>query len=59
MLDPFYQKAYFPRGGSRTDATYKMEGFVIIVKLTIISKCSFLDVAAALDRPLLPKKVSL
>ena len=44
------------RGGSRTAATSKMERFVIIVNgwkpLTIITKRSILDVAAALD-PLL------
>ena len=41
------------RGGSRTAATSKMEHFVIIVNcfqpLTIITKCSILDVAAVLD----------
>ena len=41
------------RGGFRTAATSKMERFVIIVNgwkpLTIITKCSILDVAAALD----------
>ena len=46
---------YF-RGGSRTVATFKMERFVIIVNsfqpLTIITKRSILDVAAALDPPL-------
>ena len=46
----------FLRGGSRTSATSKMELFVIIVNgwkpLTIITKSSTLDVAAALD-PLL------
>ena len=45
------------RGGSRTAARSKMERFVIIVKdwkpLTIITKHSLLDVAAALDPPLL------
>ena len=45
------------RGGSRTAATSKMESFVIIVNgwkpLTIIIKCSILDVAAALDPPLI------
>ena len=45
------------RGGSRTAATSKMECFVIIVNgwkpLTIITKCSILDVAAVLDPPLL------
>ena len=44
-------------GGSRTDATSKMERFVIIVNgwkpLTIITKRSILDVAAVLDLPLL------
>ena len=41
------------RGRSRTAATSKMELFVIIVNgfqpLTIITKCSILDVAAVLD----------
>ena len=45
------------RGGSRTAATSKMECFVIIVNgwkpLTIITKHSILDVAAALDPPLM------
>ena len=44
------------RGGSRAPATSKMEHFVIIVygwkPLTIITKRSILDVAAALDPPL-------
>ena len=44
------------RGGSRTTAS-KMERFVIIVNgfhpLTIITKRSILDVAAALDLPLM------
>ena len=44
------------RGGSRTATTSKMEHFVIIVNgwkpLTVITKCSILDVAAALDPPL-------
>ena len=44
------------RGGSRTAATSKMERFVIIVScwkpLTIITKCSILDIAAVLDAPL-------
>ena len=44
------------RGGSRTTATSKIECFVIIVNgwkpLTIITKHSILDVAAALDPPL-------
>ena len=46
------------RGGrSRTAATSKIEIFVIIVNdfqpLTIITKCSILDVAAVLDPPLI------
>ena len=44
------------RGGSRAAATFKMDRFVIIVNgfqpLTIITKCSILDVEAALDPPL-------
>ena len=44
------------RSGSRAAATSKMERFVIIVNgwklLTIITKHSILDVAAALDPPL-------
>ena len=44
------------RGGSRAAVTSKMERFVIIVNgfqpLTIITKSSILDVAAALDPPL-------
>ena len=44
------------RDGSRAAATSKMERFVIIVSgwkpLTIITKCSILDYAAALDPPL-------
>ena len=43
-----------PRGGSRTDATSKMERFVIIVNnfqpLSIIKKRSILDIAAVLDQ---------
>ena len=45
------------RGGSRAVATSKMECFVIIVNswkpLTIITMHSILDVAAALDPPLM------
>ena len=45
------------RGGSRTAATSKMEHFVIIVNgfqlSTIITKHSIMDVAAALDPPLM------
>ena len=48
------------RGGSRVAATSKMERFVIIVSgfqlLTVITKCSILDVAAALDPP--PQRVN-
>ena len=44
------------RGGSRVSGTSKMERFVIIANgwnpLTIITKCSILDVAAILDPPL-------
>ena len=44
------------RGGSRDVATSKMECFVITVNgwkpLTIITKCSILDVAVALETPL-------
>ena len=47
---------YSQRGGSRTAATSKMELFVIIVNgfqpLTIMTKCSILDVATVLDLPL-------
>ena len=52
-----------PRGGSRAAATSKMERFVIIVNgwkpLTIITKRSILDVAAALDPPLKPSFICL
>ena len=51
----FWMRLYI-RGGSRTAATSKMELFVIIVNgfqpLTIITKCSILDVAAVLGPPL-------
>ena len=44
------------RGGSRTAASSKMELFAIIVNgfqpLTIIRKCSILDVGVILDPPL-------
>ena len=47
------------RGGSRAVATSKMECFIIIVNgfqpLSIITKHSILDVAAALDPSLLVK----
>ena len=46
------------RGGSRAAATSKMDCFVIIVNgfqpLTIITKQFILDVAAAVDVPLIP-----
>ena len=45
------------RDGSKADATSKMERFVIIVNgckpLSIITEHSILDVAAALDPPLI------
>ena len=54
----YWKYTTVPRGGSRTAATSKMELFVIIVNgfqpLTIITKCSILDVAAVLDPPLVP-----
>ena len=66
-LDTAYQSSHFAchylschlhytfRGGSRAAATSKMECFAIIVNgwkpLTIITKHSILDVAAALDLP--------
>ena len=56
-------KSIIFRGGSRTTATSKMERFVIIVNgfqpLTIITKHSILDVAAALDPPLILNKKTL
>ena len=54
MANQTYTKIF--RGGSRAAATSKMERFVITVNgwkpLTIITKHSILDVAAALDPPL-------
>ena len=51
------EKSYIYRGGSRAAATSKMECFVIIVNcfqpLTIITKDFTLDVAVALDPPLI------
>ena len=51
------------RGRSRTAATSKMQLFVTIVSsyqpLTIITKCSILDVAAVLDLPLITLNTSL
>ena len=50
------------KGGSRAAATSKMECFVIIVSsfqpLTIITKHSTLDVAAALDPPLFTNRLN-
>ena len=50
------------RGGSRAAATSKMECFVIIINgfqpLTIITEHSILDVAVALDLPLLSSRSS-
>ena len=52
----FEWKDIYFRGESRTAATSKVEFFVIIVNgfqpLTIVTKRSTLDVAAALDPPL-------
>ena len=52
----FEEKQSVGRGGSRTAAASKMELFVITVNgwktLTIMTKCSILDVAAVLDPPL-------
>ena len=49
-------------GGCRTAATSTMEHFVIIVNalkpLTIITKCSVLDIAAVLDSPLMTNIVT-
>ena len=46
----------FVRGGSRAAVTSKVERFLIIVNgwkpITIITKCSILGVATALDPPL-------
>ena len=53
----FYNKSVIHRGGTKAAATSKMECFVIIVNgfqpLTIITKHSILDIAAALDPPLI------
>ena len=52
-----FRSLYIFRGGSRTAVTSKMEFFLIIVNgwkpLTISTKCSILDVTAALDLPLI------
>ena len=59
MKELFLTKIDLIRGGSRAAATSKMDCFLIIVNgfqpLTIITKHSILDVAAALDPPLLVK----
>ena len=51
-----FTQVWVSRGGSRAAATSEMEHFVIIVNgfqpLTIVTKHSILDVAAALDPPL-------
>ena len=56
MLHLYHLQKMF-RGGSRAAATSKMERFVRIVNgfqpLTIITKRSILDVAAAQDPPLM------
>ena len=56
MMEHLNMKIAQCRGGSRAAATSKMECFVVIVNgfqpLTIITKHSILDVAAALDRSL-------
>ena len=53
-------KLTISRGGSRTAATSKMERFMIIVhswkRLNIITKRSIVDVAAALDPPLISQQ---
>ena len=56
IIDHWKEQIFKNVGGSRTAATSKMERFVIILNcfqpLTIITKHSILDVAAALDLPL-------
>ena len=55
-MNDVFKQAFMCRDGSRATATSKMEYFVIIVNdfqpLTIITKCSILDVAVILDPPL-------
>ena len=55
----YFRSYCIHRGGSRTAATSKMELFVIIANgfqsLTIITKCSILDVAVVLDPTLIHK----
>ena len=61
MYDVCTSNLYVARGGSRAAATTKMECVVIIVNgwkpLTIITKHSILDVAVALDPPLVATRV--
>ena len=56
-----FRLIFISRGRSRISATSEMELFVIIVNgfqtLTIISKCSILDVAGVLGPPLISNKV--
>ena len=56
ILNSVFTENSHVRGGSRAAGTFKMECFVIIVDgwkpLTIITKHSILNVAAALDPPL-------
>ena len=49
-----FKHASMCRGGPRTTATSKIEHLMIIIKqlLTIIMRCSILDVAVVLDLPL-------
>ena len=53
----FEEWVMIDRGESRTAATSKMEIFVILINgfqpLTIITKCSILDVTTVLDPPLM------
>ena len=60
VMKKHLRTAIFSRGGSRTAATPKMKHFAIKVNgwksLTIITKSSILDVAAALDAPLVPQE---
>ena len=60
---PCISESCINRGGSRTAATSKMDHFVIIGNgfqpLTIITKCSILDVAAVLYPPLIKIKINL
>ena len=57
LMNNIFKVKEYNQSGSRTAATSKMERFVIIVNgwkpLTIITKRSILDVAAALDPPLI------